>query len=191
MKPKAVRRPNTEEYMTDADHKRFIETLKVHKKEFKAAKREKRPLPRIPEFIGWYFKTIAEHLAMKPCYNGYSYKESMISDGIENCLLYFKNYDTKKTNPFAYFTTVINYAFYRRIKKENTQQYIKYKVFAASKVAENVELELSGLPDDLATEFRGNMSVYSNIHEFIEKFETKQREKKAKVKKTRELDKAT
>jgi hypothetical protein len=36
----------------------------------------------------------------------------MIADGIENCLMYFRNFDpVKSKNPFAYFTQIIYYAF--------------------------------------------------------------------------------
>ncbi len=52
----------------------------------------------------------------------------MISDGIENCLMYFRNFDeTKSKNPFAYFTQIIYFAFLRRIMKEKKQLYVKYK----------------------------------------------------------------
>jgi hypothetical protein len=67
-------------------------------------------------------------LATKPNFSGYSYKEDMIMDGIENCLLYINNFDhMKSSNPFAYFTQVIWYAFLRRIQKEKKQMYIRFK----------------------------------------------------------------
>jgi len=53
----------------------------------------------------------------------------MISDGIENCLMYFDNFDpAKSSNPFAYFTQIIWYAFIRRIQKEKKQTLIKGKI---------------------------------------------------------------
>jgi hypothetical protein len=52
----------------------------------------------------------------------------MISDGIENCLLYINNFNPEKSqNPFAYFTQIIWYAFLRRIQKEKKQMYIRFK----------------------------------------------------------------
>jgi hypothetical protein len=52
----------------------------------------------------------------------------MISDGIENCLMYIHNFDPEKSqNPFAYFTQIIWFAFLRRIQKEKKQTYIKFK----------------------------------------------------------------
>ena len=52
----------------------------------------------------------------------------MVSDGIENCVMYANNFNPEKSqNPFAYFTQIIYYAFLRRIEKEKKQLYIKYK----------------------------------------------------------------
>ena len=57
------------------------------------------------------------------------FREDMISDGIENCVQYINNFDpNKSTNPFAYFTQIIHYAFLRRIQKEKKQMDIKNKI---------------------------------------------------------------
>lgn len=57
----------------------------------------------------------------------------MICDGIENCLQYINNFDpAKSTNPFAYFTQIIYYAFLRRIQKEKKQLDIKTKLLEKS-----------------------------------------------------------
>ena len=53
----------------------------------------------------------------------------MISDGIENCLQYVSNFNSEKSsNPFAYFTQIIYYAFIRRIQKEKKQTHIRNKM---------------------------------------------------------------
>ena len=53
----------------------------------------------------------------------------MISDGLENAIQALGNFDPdKSSNPFAYFTQIIWYAFLRRIEKEKKQLYIKHKV---------------------------------------------------------------
>jgi DNA-directed RNA polymerase specialized sigma24 family protein len=60
----------------------------------------------------------------------------MISDGIENCLAAADKFDpTKSTNPFAYYTQIVYFAFIRRIQKEKKQQATKYKII------ENLDLE--------------------------------------------------
>ena len=88
---------------------------------------EKRP--PVNEYIGKCFLDIAQHLAQKPNFTNYPYKDEMISDAIENCLLYAHNFNPDKSkNPFSYFTQITYYAFLRRIEKEKKQQYIKYKI---------------------------------------------------------------
>jgi hypothetical protein len=84
--------------------------------------------PPVSDYIGECFLKIAEHLAFKPNFMNYAYKDDMIGDGIENCLMYAHNFDPEKSkNPFSYFTQIIYYAFLRRIEKEKKQSYIKFK----------------------------------------------------------------
>jgi DNA-directed RNA polymerase specialized sigma24 family protein len=53
----------------------------------------------------------------------------MISDGIENCLTAATKFDPEKSsNPFAYYTQIIYFAFIRRIQKEKKHQATKYKI---------------------------------------------------------------
>ena len=83
--------------------------------------------PRIPHYIGESIMKIATHLAYRPNFANYTFREEMISDGIENCLLYINNFDPAKSqNPFAYFTQIIYFAFIRRIQKEKKHLYTKY-----------------------------------------------------------------
>ena len=68
----------------------------------------------------------------------------MISDGIENCLQYMSNFNPdKSTNPFAYFTQIIYYAFIRRIQKEKKQMEVKKKLIQNAGV-ENMMDQLEG-----------------------------------------------
>ena len=84
--------------------------------------------PPITEYIGGCFLKIAEHLSYKPNFINYPYREEMVSDGIENCLMYAHNFNPEKSkNPFSYFTQIIYYAFLRRIEKEKKQSFIKFK----------------------------------------------------------------
>lgn len=84
--------------------------------------------PRVPEYIGECFVKIAQHLSFKANFINYSFKDEMISDGIENCLVYVDNFDTVNyKNPFAYFTQIIFFAFLRRIEREKNIQRAKYE----------------------------------------------------------------
>ena len=97
----------------------------------------------------------------------------MICDGIENCIMYFRNFDpTKSTNPFAYFTQIIYFAFLRRIQKEKKQLYVKYKATEQFGILDEAEL---------FEDSDGNVKqfvLYDNISEFIQTFEEKKKAKK-------------
>lgn len=106
----------------------LFEALVDYQKKCKEAEDSGEEKPRVPNYIGECIQQISTKLATKPNFSGYSFKEDMIMDGIENCLQYMHNFDPDKTqNPFAYFTQIIWYAFLRRIEKEKKQMYIRYK----------------------------------------------------------------
>ena len=110
----------TKEYVNNAD---FLKALIEYKQ-----RKLKNPNEPIPNYIGQCWMKIAEGLSHKPNFINYTYRDEMISDGIENCLMYFDNFNPDKSkNPFAYFTQIIYYAFLRRIQKEKKQLYVKYK----------------------------------------------------------------
>lgn len=112
------------------DNKKFLAELVLHKKEVKKALKESRPKPGVNNYIGQCFLDIALNLAKKPNFTNYTYKEEMVSDAIENCIMYATNFDPKKSqNPFAFFTQIIYYAFLRRIQKEKKQLFIKMRAF--------------------------------------------------------------
>jgi hypothetical protein len=111
------------------NNKDFLEALIEYKKELKASEERGDPKPRINNYIGECFLKIATHLSFKPNFVNYIFKDDMISDGIENCIQYIHNFNPEKsTNPFAYFTQIIHYAFLRRIQREKRQLEIKNKI---------------------------------------------------------------
>jgi len=94
------------------NNKDLLESLIQYKEACKEAEDSGDQTPRVPDYIGECIFMIANRLATKPNFSGYSYKDDMISDGIENCLQYIHNFDPEKSkNPFAYFTQIIWYAF--------------------------------------------------------------------------------
>jgi len=110
------------------NNKDLLDALIEYKKKCQEAEDQGDDLPTVPNYIGECIFKIANRLATKPNFSGYTYKEDMIMDGIENCLLYIGNFDhNKSSNPFAYFTQIIWYAFLRRIQKEKKQMYIRFK----------------------------------------------------------------
>ena len=113
-------------YVNNAD---FLTALLEYKEKCAQANTKGKDDPQIPNYIGECFLKIANHLSRKPNFSSYSFRDEMVSDGIENCLMYFRNFDdTKSKNPFAYFTQIIYFAFLRRIKqKEQTDKHPKDK----------------------------------------------------------------
>jgi hypothetical protein len=117
------------------DNKRFFEEMKAWKALVNAANKQGKPHPPVTSYIGECFMAIADRLSRKPNFINYPYRDEMISDGIENCLLYAYNFNPRKSkNPFSYFTQIIYYAFLRRISKEKKQAYIKLKKIENSDV---------------------------------------------------------
>ena len=133
----------------------------VNNKEFLAAMTEYRKLcteaeesgedkPPVSNYIGECFLKIANHLSYRPNFINYTFRDDMISDGIENCLQYLKNFNPDKSNnPFAYFTQIIYYAFIRRIQKEKKQTKIKYKMIEQGGID-----EFSVLPGDTNNDYK-------------------------------------
>jgi hypothetical protein len=167
-------------YINNAD---FLQALIEYKEKSKEAKKNKSSPPAIPNYIGECFMKIAEGLSHKPNFINYTYRDEMISDGIENCLMYFDNFDeTKSKNPFAYFTQIIYYAFLRRIQKEKKQLYVKYKATEQMGILD--EMEMMEFDDGTTKQFE----LYDNIAEFIGNYEDARAAKKA-VKKPKGIEK--
>ena len=100
------------------DNKKFYQALIDYKKLVDASKVAGEDLPIVPNYIGECFIKIATHLSYKGNFINYSFKDDMISDGIENCLTAVSKFDPEKsTNPFAYYTQVIYFAFKQQIAK--------------------------------------------------------------------------
>jgi hypothetical protein len=162
------------------DNKQLYATILDYKANVKQAKEDSTDKPHIPNYVGECILLIAQRLATKPNFINYSYRDEMISDGIENCISYFDNFDPAKSdNPFAYFTQIIYYAFLRRIQKEKKQVYIKHKTSEHSMLFN----ELVQQGED--GEFNVNAMEFDteNISDFIKAFEENIDKKKVKRKK--------
>lgn len=145
-----------------------------YKKDYNEAVQSEKPLPQIPNYIGECIFHIANKLSLKGNFINYSYREEMVSDGIENCINYINNFDPDRyQNPFAYFTKIIWNAFVLRIQKEKKQTYIKYKSFENSSIMD----ELSNHSDS-DEPISINVSFNDNMNDFVREYE-----KKLKIKK--------
>ena len=120
------KRKRSEHYV---NNKEFLEAIVKYKNDVAEEIAEKgEPKPRITNYLGECFLKIATHLSYKPNFVNYMFREDMICDGIENCVQYIHNFNPEKSsNPFAYFTQIIHYAFLRRIQKEKKQMEDPYQ----------------------------------------------------------------
>ena len=125
---------NNKEFLANIiRYREMLEQSELEGKTKKELIAESREFRKVHEYLGGCFKRIGDRLSHKPNFVNYPFKEDMISDGIENCVQYVRNFDpNKSSNPFAYFTQVISFAFLRRIQKEKKQLEIKSRIIARS-----------------------------------------------------------
>ena len=158
----------------------FLQAIIDYKKLCTEAEDSGDSKPQIPDYIGECIYQISTRLASKPNFSGYSYKDEMISDGLENAIQALGNFDPdKSSNPFAYFTQIIWYAFLRRIDKEKKQLYIKHKVTENS-VISGTAVE-DGDDDGSAPSYIDLDNDY--MTDFVKNYEKKMDEKKAQQQK--------
>ena len=140
-------RKKSEHYV---NNKEFLQAMIEYKERCDKAIKRKRQPPPVTNYIGECFLKIANHLSYRPNFINYTFRDDMISDGIENCLQYLNNFNPKKSNnPFAYFTQIIYYAFVRRIQKEKKQSNIKYKMIEQAGID-----EYDTIPGDNNSEYK-------------------------------------
>ena len=128
------------------NNKEFLEEMISYRIEYDLYKNNHEILnkPVISEKGAICFMKIAKHLATKPNFRNYTYKDEMILDGIENCIAYAHNFNPEKSkNPFAYFTQIIYYAFIRRIQKEKKQTDIKKGIIHRSDISQLFDIDVS------------------------------------------------
>jgi hypothetical protein len=166
--PNPVKKKKSNNYI---DNKKFYAEMIIYRRLYDESVIAGEPRPIVSRYIGECIMLIATRLATRPNFVGYSYKDEMISDGIENCLAYIHNFNPdKSTNPFAYFTQIIYYAFLRRIQKEKKQLYIKHKSFENSMIM-NTLVDMA--PEDKSHYSAAFINVSEKLGELVEKFEAK------------------
>jgi hypothetical protein len=166
----APKRKRSEHYVNNKD---FLDAIVIYKINLLQAAQKEIPditdqqlktwkspnKPRISNYLGECFLKIATHLSYKPNFVNYMFREDMICDGIENCVQYIHNFNPEKSsNPFAYFTQIIHYAFLRRIQKEKKQMEIRAKI-----------IERCGYDEVFTVDGDGfNSSEYNSIKDAIQ-----------------------
>jgi hypothetical protein len=170
----------TRNYVNNPD---FLEALIEYKNSCDIAREKGDELPIVSNYIGECIFHISNRLSTKSNFSGYGFREDMVMDGIENCLLYIENFNPEKSNnPFAYFTQIIWFAFLRRIAKEKKHLYTKLK---------SSQLMLSlGETHAGNDEVRLNMTMdIDYINDFIGDYEEKIARDKDAARKAQEIKK--
>ena len=144
------------------DNKKFLAAIVERKEQIKEAEGVGDPKPQITNYLGECILKISNHLSYRPNFINYTYKEEMISDGIENSLQYIDNFDPEKSkNPFAYFTQIIYYAFIRRIAKEKKQQKIKERILLRSNIQDMIIVQPHDDEADYQTQYIEFLDKYN------------------------------
>jgi len=138
-------------------NKEFFDEMVEFKKDCEVSEQEGKPYPQVPECIAKKIMLIAERLSYRPNFINYTYRDEMISDAIENCLLYIRNFNPEKSNnPFAYYSQICYYAFLRRIQKEKKQFHTKVKFVQQSCVL--------GMGAESSSQGHDSESAYANSY---------------------------
>ena len=175
-----IKKPKKSSDKHYVNNEEFLKSIILYKAKYKKCVDENLPLPQIPNDIGKCLFDISNKLSLRPNFINYTYREEMVSDGLENAMMCITNFDPEKTNnPFGYFTQVIFWAFVRRIQKEQKQQYIKHKVIEKTIM---VDSGFSGNAFLGEASYLEKTTDYTNG--FVERYETTMNKKKQALKKS-------
>lgn len=105
----------------------YIEKLKIN------------PDTRMNNKLGTMIHTIVTGLSSRSNFNGYVFKDEMVSLGVYYCCKYLKSYDLTRKNPHAYISKIAENAFKAVINDEKRKMYVKYKIQLNNDSIMNVE----------------------------------------------------
>lgn len=169
------------------DNSSFYAAIVERKEQIKLAEEQGLPIPRLTNYLGECILLIANKFASKANFNGYSFKDEMISDAVENCVKYFDKFDhVNYKNPFAYFSQFTYFAFLRRIAREKHEFKIKHRIIQSvgNKVLELQEHDEDG---EFINSYREFLQEFSNVEPDVEKIKVI-KEKAMKLSHTSNLD---
>ena len=169
------------------NNKDFLAAMITYREDVNKAKEKNKDRPIVPTYVGECIMKIATHLARKPNFVNYTFKEEMISDGIENCLQYIDNFNPDNSNnPFAYFTQIIYFAFLRRIQKEKKNLFVKFKLSEHTNLfdttVEQQEHDTGKNDGKFKDEIKVSEWTQEYMNRFIDEFEKNKRKKVKKRK---------
>ena len=158
------------------DNQKFLEAIRSYKEKVRLAEQEGKEKPRIPEYVGYCLLKIAQNYFKKSRFRDYSYEDEMVSEAVKTCITYFDRFDETRSNPFAYFTSIIHNSFFQVINAEERLRYKMLKNFTTNvMVGDAIEGYIS--ENALTSE-----DLYDNMYSFIGSYEKRENEKKARAK---------
>lgn len=174
------------------DKQEFLNKIIDYRRTCRKAKKAKKAKPKIPDDIALCIVKIAENAAKGSRYSGYTFRDIMIADAVENCIRYFENFNPRhvKKNPFGYFSQCCIYAFWRTIENEKKELYGKYKIAQQAGIMGEFGLETVDGDDSNGADNIQQQQVYDNINDFIRKYEDsidRKRKKKAERKASKKV----
>lgn len=144
------------------DNKEFWRVLKDYKERREQAEQNGEPEPPIPEYAAKAIMLIAENLAKRPNFRGYTYVDEMIGDGIEVGIKKIRNFDPDRfDNPFGYYSRIIWNTFGDRIKKEQRQSKTKKRMI--ENATTNIE-DFVGSSENLDESFFSDLQAEALSH---------------------------
>lgn len=162
------------------DNKKFYTHMLKYRQEYDKAIEKGTEKPKLSNFAGKCIFDIAHNLSMSGKFRNYTFRDEMVEDGIENAIAYAHNFNPEKyTNPFAYFTQIIYYAFIRRLNKEEKNLYVKYKSIQKFNMESSLKTNGSLLiekaidDEDYSEMIVPSESTLEKMNEFIKKYEEK------------------
>jgi len=182
MKNERVRRAK-EHYV---NNKEFSQAVVDYVRSVNESRKNNSEEPIITDYIGRCFLKICEGLSHKPNFIGYTYREEMVMDAVENCIKAIMNYNVDKAtrtglpNAFAYFTQISYFAFLRRIAKEKKQQDIKerYIAYAGADAFADFNSEMPNSDsDNIINSIRAKNKAIKGRDEVIKEFSKKTKKK--------------
>lgn len=87
-----------------------------------AALWESSKLGRPTEELGKAFLLLATRISLGASWRNYSYIDDMVSQAVLVCLTKWQGFDLSMTNPFSYFTTIVQRTFLCYLRGERAYQ---------------------------------------------------------------------
>jgi DNA-directed RNA polymerase specialized sigma subunit len=104
------------------DNETVYDAVLKYQESKKVARESGAKLPQIPEDIGKAIVLICEKMSTRWNFNGYTWREEMVGDGIITALKAIDKFDPEKSkNIFGYLSMIIFRCFVKRIQRENKQ----------------------------------------------------------------------